>query len=65
MILNREPALIAAAVRACLLAATAFGLEWTAEQVAALLLAVEAVLAVFVRQSVTPNVDVRARKART
>ena len=64
MTLNREPALIAAAVRACVLAATAFGLEWTGEQVAALMLAVEAVLAVFVRQSVTPNVDVRSRVKR-
>lgn len=64
MSLNREPAVIAAAVRAIILAATAFGLGWTAEQVAAVMLAVEAVLAVAVRQSVTPNVDVRSRNRR-
>lgn len=64
MILNREPALIATAVRAIILAATAFGLNWDAAEVAAVMLAVEAVLAVFVRRSVTANVNVRSRNRR-
>jgi hypothetical protein len=51
----REPVAIAAAIRGLILAAVAFGLNWTAEQVAALMFAVEAVLALVVRQSVTPN----------
>lgn len=52
--MNTEPVALAAAVRAIILAFVAFGLEWTPEQVAALMLAVEAVLAVFVRSKVTP-----------
>ena len=52
--MNTEPVVLAAAVRAVILAAVAFGLGWTAEQVAALMLAVEAVLAVFIRSKVTP-----------
>jgi hypothetical protein len=51
----KEPALIAGAIRAIILALVAFGLEWTGDQVAALMLAVEAVLTLFVRQTVTPN----------
>lgn len=53
-ILGREPAVIAGAIRAIVLLAVAFGLHWTPEQIAALMLAVEAVLTVIVRQSVTP-----------
>lgn len=53
--MNREPVAIAAAVRAVILAGVAFGLEWTGEQVAALMLAVEALLALVVRQQVTPT----------
>lgn len=52
----KEPVAIAAAIRAVLLAAVAFGLKWTPEQIAALMIAVEAVLAVVTRQSVTPMV---------
>ena len=44
----------AGAIRAILLCAIAFGLRWTPEQIAAFMLAVEAVLTVVVRQSVTP-----------
>ena len=50
---GREPALIAGAVRAIILAAVAFGLRWTPEQIGALMLALEAVLTVLVRQSST------------
>lgn len=53
-IFGREPAVIAGAIRAIILCATAFGLHWTAEQIGATMLAVEAVLTVIVRQSVTP-----------
>lgn len=52
--LLNEPILIATAIRACILAGTAFGLNWTGEQVAQVMLAVEAVTAL-VRQMVTPN----------
>lgn len=55
MSLNLEPVAIAAALRAIILCAVAFGLRWTPEQIAALMLAVEAILAVLVRQNVTPT----------
>lgn len=47
-----EPALIAGAIRAVILCAVSFGLKWTGEQVASLMLAVEAVLTLVLRQSV-------------
>lgn len=56
---GREPVAIAAAVRAVILCAVAFGLKWTPEQIAAVMLATEAVLAVVTRQSVTPNQTVK------
>lgn len=58
--LLNEPVLIATAVRSCILAGTAFGLDWTGEQIATVMLAVEAVTAV-VRQLVTPNQLAEAR----
>lgn len=51
---GREPVAIAAAIRAILLSAVAFGLRWTPEQIAAFMLATEAVLAVVTRNRVTP-----------
>lgn len=51
---SREPVAIAALVRAVILFATAFGLKLSAEQVAAIMLVVEAVLALITRQTVTP-----------
>jgi hypothetical protein len=51
---GREPTVIAAAIRAVILCAVAFGLQWSPDQIAAIMLAVEAVLAVVVRQQVTP-----------
>lgn len=52
-ILN-EPVAVAAAIRAVLLCAIAFGLGWTPEQIATFMVAVEAVLALITRQRVTP-----------
>ena len=52
---NTEPVAIAAAVRAVLVAAVAFGLDWTGEQIASLVLAVELVLGLIVRSQVTPT----------
>jgi hypothetical protein len=59
--LLNEPVLIAAALRAVILAAVAFGLNVTAEQVATLMVAVEAVLALVTRALVTPNPLAEAR----
>lgn len=50
-----EPVLLATAIRLTILAGVAFGLGWTAEQTAATMAAVEAVLAIVTRQMVTPN----------
>jgi hypothetical protein len=50
-----EPVMIAAAIRAVILAAVSFGLDVTAEQIATLMVAVEAVLAMVTRALVTPN----------
>jgi hypothetical protein len=52
---NTEPVAIAAAVRAVLVAAVAFGLEMSGEQIAALVVAIEIVGALFVRSKVTPT----------
>lgn len=59
--LLNEPSLIAGALRAIILAGTAFGLKWTAEQIAATMLAVEAVLTLVTRALVTPNQLAEAR----
>lgn len=53
--MNREPVAIAAALRSVIACAVAFGLDWTAEQVAALVVAVEVVSGLFVRSLVTPT----------
>jgi hypothetical protein len=57
MSLNREPVAIAGFIRAAILCAVGFGLDWSAEQVAGLMLAVEGFLSLVVRQSVTPAAD--------
>lgn len=59
--LLNEPSLIAGAIRAVILAGTAFGLHWTADQIAATMLAVEAVLTLVTRTLVTPNHIAEAR----
>lgn len=55
--MNREPVAIAAAVRAVLAVAIGFGLSIDPEQLALIVVAVETVLALFVRSKVTPNED--------
>lgn len=57
MILDREPVLILGLVRAVVVLITVFGLQLTAEQVAAIYLVAEAVLSVIARQRVTPTGD--------
>lgn len=54
MIFNREPALIMAFVAAIVSLAVGFGLNWTGEQVSLVMVAVQALVAVVVRQKVTP-----------
>lgn len=61
--LLNEPVLIGAAIRAILAAAVAFGFEVTAEQMAAGMAAVEAVIALVTRALVTPNQLAEARVA--
>ena len=61
--LLNEPVLIGGAIRAVILAAVAFGLDVTPEQLAALMLAVETVLALVTRALVTPNQLAEARVA--
>ena len=59
--LLNEPVLIGAAIRAVLLAVIAFGVNMTMEQFGAVMLAVEAVLALVTRALVTPNQLAEAR----
>ena len=61
--LLNEPVMIAAAIRAVILAAVSFGLNVTAEQTATLMVAVESVLALVTRSLVTPNQLAEARVA--
>lgn len=51
---GREPVLWATAIRTVILLGVAFGLKWSPEQIAATMLAVEAVLALIVRPIVVP-----------
>jgi hypothetical protein len=52
--MNTEPTAIVAAIRLCLLAAITFGLALSDVQLVASMLAVEAVLGLFLRSQVTP-----------
>lgn len=52
--MSREPVALAAAVRAVLLAVMAFGFDLTAEQVAAVAVAVEVVAGLWTRTKVSP-----------
>lgn len=56
--LRTEPAAIVGALEALLALALAFGLDLSPEQVGAIIAAVTAVLALFVRSQVTPTVKV-------
>jgi hypothetical protein len=55
---DREPVMVAAAIRAVIMCAVAFGLNWSGEQVAAVMLMVEAVLAVVTRQNTASPANV-------
>lgn len=61
--LLNEPVLIGGAIRALFLALMAFGFSVTPEQLASIMLAVEAVLALVTRMLVTPNQLAEARVA--
>ncbi len=61
--LLNEPVLIGAAVRAVIFAAMTFGIKVSIDQLAAIMAAVEAVLAVVTRALVTPNQLAEARVA--
>lgn len=58
MKLSTEPVAIVAALEALLALAIGFGLDVTAEQMALIVAATTAVLALFVRSQVTPTVKV-------
>lgn len=58
---GREPALILGAVNAAIAVGVAFGLPVTPEQVGLINALAAAVVAVIVRQAVTPNVSVAER----
>lgn len=64
--LAANSAALATAVRAILLCAIAFGLEWTTEQLAAVMLAVESVLAILVGKTTVAasTIDDRMNEAR-
>ena len=53
-VLKTEPALVATAVNALLLCAAGFGTNLSTDQIVLIMAVVNAVLAVFVRQVVTP-----------
>lgn len=61
-IFNREPAVIAGAIRSILYTAVLMGVPYvkdlTVEQLAGIAIGLEVVLGLFVRQSSTPNVTV-------
>lgn len=52
---STEPVRLAAAARTLLVAGVAFGLDVSAEQIAALVVAIETVSALFVRSRVEPT----------
>lgn len=58
-----EPVLLGTAIRATILAVAAFGFHITADQIAALMLAVESIIALVTRAFVTPNHLAEARVA--
>jgi hypothetical protein len=57
-LLRREPVAIMAIVQTAIACAVVFGLDWTDEQVAAVLALSAAVLAVVARRAVTPNASI-------
>jgi hypothetical protein len=57
----REPALLTSAVRASLLAAAGFGLDWSPEAIAGLMIALEAWLALITRSFSVPTSEVNTK----
>lgn len=53
--LAAEPVAIAALIRAVIVCAVAFGLQWTADQIAAVMVVVELAAALITRSKVTPT----------
>ena len=53
--MKNNPVLVLAAVRALILCAVSFGLTWTVEEIASIMLALEAIAAIYARAAVTPN----------
>lgn len=58
-----EPVAFGSLVRICLLAAMAFGLAWTPQQLAAVMAVVEGLVTFLTRKVVTPNTTVNANLA--
>jgi hypothetical protein len=54
-LLHNEPVVLASTLRVILLAGMAFGLELSAEQMTAVIIAIEAVLAAMTRARVSPT----------
>ncbi len=54
---NREPVRCAAFIRAVILCAVGFGVAWTPEQVALIMIMVEAFFAMITRSQVEPNLN--------
>ena len=60
--LRSEPVALTEAARSVISALMIFGvLHWTTDQLAAFMLAFGALTVLFLRQSVTPNINVRSR----
>jgi hypothetical protein len=59
--IQKNPVLLTSALRSLIAAAGAFGFELTGEQMFALMAALEAILALFTREAVTPNINVQRK----
>lgn len=56
-----EPVVLSSLVRGLLLILTGFGLKMTVEEITAIMVAVESIMAVIVRSRVTPNLTVDSK----
>lgn len=56
--IKNHPVKWSAAARSLILMLTSFGLHWTPDQIASVMLFLEAILAIFTHNAVTPNVKV-------
>jgi hypothetical protein len=59
---DSEPVMVLFALRTIVLAGISFGVNMTIEQFGAMMIALEAVAAVFTRGKVTPNTNVESTK---